>query len=128
MWCGSAKPSSLPMEQQHCLSVDTGELMEDPTKYSRLIGSFIYLTITRPRLCYSSHISSQFMHNPWKPHWDAVLRVVRYLKQNSGQRIFLQRPSPLYLTAYYDSKCDSYPMTQHSVTRYFVMLGGCPVS
>lgn len=128
--CGvlGAKPSSFPMEQQHCLSADTGELMEDPTKYRQLIGHLIYLTITRPKLCYSVHILSQFMQNPQRPHWDAAILVVRYLKQNSGQDIFLRRPSSLCLTAYCDFDWASCPMTRRSVTGYFVMLGGCPIS
>lgn len=128
--CGmlGARPSAFPMAQQHGLSVDSGEPLEDPTQYRRLIGRLIYLTITRPELCYSVHILSQFMQSPRQPHWNAAVRVLRYLKQNPGQGIFLRKPTSLQLAGYCDSDWASCPTTRRSVTGYFVTLGGCPVS
>lgn len=87
--CGmlGAKPSHFPMEQQHRLSSEKGEPLADPNQYRRLVGRLIYLTITRPELCYSVHILSQFMQEPLQPHWDAAIRVLRNIKRNPGQGI-----------------------------------------
>ena len=59
-----ARPTPFPMEQNLKLSPDTGELLNDPTLFLRLIGHLIYLMITRPDIVYSIHILSQFMQQP----------------------------------------------------------------
>ena len=63
--------------------------MNDPSKYRRLIGRLIYLTVTRPDLVYSVRMLSQFMHEPRKPHWEAALRVLRYIEGTPGQALLL---------------------------------------
>ncbi|KAJ1689062.1 hypothetical protein LUZ63_013217 [Rhynchospora breviuscula] len=128
--CGllGAKPAMTPMEQNHNLAKATGDRMKDPEMYRRLIGRLIYLTITRPELCYAVHILAQFMHDPLQIHYAAVLRVVRYLKKNPGQGIVLQSKNDLQLYGYYDSDWASCPITRRSLTCYFVLLGGSPIS
>ena len=46
------KPISVPLEQNVKLSAAAGELLEDPTMYRCIVGSLIYMTITRPDLSY----------------------------------------------------------------------------
>nr|CAD1819360.1 unnamed protein product [Ananas comosus var. bracteatus] len=74
------------------------------------------------------HILSQFMQNPRMLHWDAAMRVFRYLKQSPGQEILFSVPTSLQLTAYCDSDWAACPMMRCSVTGYFVMFGGRPIS
>ncbi|PKI49874.1 hypothetical protein CRG98_029740 [Punica granatum] len=75
--CGmlGARPSTFPMEQHHWLTADSGTPLNDPSRYRRLVGCLIYLTITRPELCYPVHILSQFMQDPRQDHWDVVMRL-----------------------------------------------------
>jgi len=54
--------------------------MEDTTTYKRIMGSLIYMTITRPDLSYAIGVVNQFMQTPRKPHLDVVKRIVRYIK------------------------------------------------
>ena len=79
-----AKPIGFPIEQNHKLGLATGEFLIDPESYRRLVGRLIYLAVTRPDLAYSVHILSQFMQAPRIEHWEAALRVVRYLKGTPG--------------------------------------------
>ncbi|XP_019150301.1 PREDICTED: uncharacterized protein LOC109147108 [Ipomoea nil] len=83
-----AKPAAVPLEENHRLALANGKEMTDPTSYRKLVGRLIYMTVTRPDICYSVHILAQFMHKPQVPHWEAALRVVRYLKANPGQGLF----------------------------------------
>lgn len=39
-------------------------LLKGPTKYKRLVGRLIYLTVNRPYIVYSICTLSQFMHEP----------------------------------------------------------------
>jgi hypothetical protein len=55
------KPISIPLEQNVKLSADEGELVEDTTIYRCIVGSLIYMTITRPNLSYAVGVVSQFM-------------------------------------------------------------------
>ncbi len=74
------KPISIPLEQNVKLSADEGDLMEDTTMYKCIVGSLIYMTITRPNLSYEVGVGSQFMQTPRKSHLDAVRRILRYIK------------------------------------------------
>lgn len=98
-----AKPAEFTIEQNHRLGMAQGDVLADPGSYRRLVGRLIYLTITRPELCYSVHILSQFMQEPWSEHWEAALRVVRYLKGKPGQVLFFPSVCDMQLYAYCDS-------------------------
>jgi hypothetical protein len=58
------KPISIPLEQNVKLSADERDLMEDTAMYRCIMGSFIYITITRPYLNYVIKVVSQFMQIP----------------------------------------------------------------
>ena len=49
----------------------------------RLIGSLLHLTYTRPDFPYSVSILSQFSSAPRQSHWQAAIRVLRYLANHS---------------------------------------------
>jgi len=74
------KPVSIPLEQNVKLSPDEGNLVEDTTMYRCIVGSLIYMTITRPDLNYVVRVVGQFMQTPRKPHLDAMKRILRYIK------------------------------------------------
>ncbi|XP_026435026.1 uncharacterized protein LOC113332446 [Papaver somniferum] len=123
-----AKPAEFPMETNHRLALAQGDWFADVEKYRRLIGRLIYLAVNRPDLTYSVHTLSQFMQKPRMEHWEAALRVVRYLKKNPGQGILLRSNSNLSLQGWCDSDWASCPLTRRSLTGWFVCLGSSPVS
>lgn len=68
------------------------------------------------------------MQQPKDEHWEAALRVVRYLKGNPGQGVLLRADCNLTLYGYCDSDWASCPLTRRSLTGYFVLLGTSPIS
>jgi hypothetical protein len=58
------KPILIPLEQNVKLSPDEGNPVEDTTMYRRIVGSLIYMTITRPNLSYVVGMVNQFMQTP----------------------------------------------------------------
>ncbi|XP_074293736.1 uncharacterized protein LOC141620880 [Silene latifolia] len=97
-----SKPATVPMDEKHDLESSLTPLFSDPTQYRRLVGKLIYLTLTRPEISYAVHLLSRFMKAPSQSHWNAVLRVLRYLKGQPGQGILLRANAPLELEAYCD--------------------------
>jgi hypothetical protein len=52
----------------------------NPTIYRQLIGCLMYLTNTRPDICFAVNTLSQHMVDPRKIHWVAAKHILRYLK------------------------------------------------
>jgi len=76
----SYEPISIPLQQNVKLSADEGDLVEDTIMYRCIMGSLIYMTITRLNLSYAIGVVSEFMQTPRKPHLDAVRCISRYIK------------------------------------------------
>ena len=83
--------------------------MIDPILYRTIVGSLIYLTITRPDIAYAVHVVSQFVASPTIVHWAAVLRILRYLRDTVFQSLLLSSTSSLKLRAYSDADHGSDP-------------------
>lgn len=95
-----AKPISTPVEFNHkftslVFDQHTGDNsdpeLDDATAYQKLIGKLIYLTITRPDIAFGVQTLSQFMQHPKVSHWDAALRIVRYIKKSPGLGVFFEK-------------------------------------
>jgi hypothetical protein len=69
-----------PMETKLKLMVDTSSEFIDATLYRRIIGSLMYLTNTKPDICFSVNTLSQFLVEPRHVHLVAKKHVMRYLK------------------------------------------------
>ena len=119
-----AQLTNFPMETNLKLTNHQGDLLHDPTRYEKLVGRPIYLTITRPDITYAVNILSQFMHAPRKPHWDAAFRTIKYLKGSPGLGLFFSSSNSFTLKAYCDANWANCPMTRRSTTCYYVFLIG----
>jgi hypothetical protein len=74
------KPINKPMEAKLKLLVDTSSELIDATLYRQIIGSLMYLTNTRPNICFTVNTLSQFLVEPKHVHLVAAKHVMRYLK------------------------------------------------
>ena len=122
------KPATVPMEPDLVLSETGSEALKDPTRYRRLVGKLIYLTISRPEITYSVNTLSQFMQIPKLHHLKAAHRLLQYLKAAPGQGLLFPSNSPLHLIGYCDADWARCPITRRSVTGYCIFLGKSLVS
>ncbi|KAF7152051.1 hypothetical protein RHSIM_Rhsim01G0019800 [Rhododendron simsii] len=74
------KTASTPLEPATRLTPLDGSPLPDATRYRQLVGSLVYLTVTRPDIAYAIHIVSQSMCASRSTHFDVVLRILRYVK------------------------------------------------
>ena len=56
------------MELNDHLRATDGEPLADPTRYRHIVGSLVYLGVTRPDISYAIHILSQFVSAPTQLH------------------------------------------------------------
>ena len=82
-----------PMELHLQLRPDDGIPLEDPSRYRHLVGSLVYLTVTRPDLAHAVHILSQSVSAPTSVHYGHLLRVLRYLQDTASRGLFYSRSS-----------------------------------
>ena len=73
------KSMNTPMEMKLKLLVDTSSDLIDATLYINIIGS-LYLTNTRPNICFAVNTLSQFLVEPRRVHLVVAKHVMRYLK------------------------------------------------
>lgn len=76
--------------------------------YRRLIEKLTHwkthlLDHQRPDICFPVQILSQFMANPTTYHWEASLKILKYLKNTSGPGITYKRNLNFKFSVYYDS-------------------------
>ncbi|XP_014506605.1 uncharacterized protein LOC106766389 [Vigna radiata var. radiata] len=105
-----------------------GELLDDPTQYWKLVGSLIYVTITRPNISYVVHTVSKFMQSPRHFHFSAVQRIIKYLLGTSGHGLFFPGNSSLQLQADSDADWAGCPDTRRSTTGWCMFLRNAPIS
>ena len=110
------------------LQEDKGKELEDVTMYRQLVGSLIYLTLTRPDISYVVGVVSRYMSNPKKPHLDAVRRILRYVKGTINFGIQYKKTNDCQVMGYCDADYAGDCGTRRSTTRYFLSLGTGAIS
>ena len=92
-----SKIAATPMELHLQLRSTDGVALQDPSRYRQLVGSLVYLAITRPDISHVVHVLSQFVRAPTTVHYAHLLRVLRYLRETSSRCLHFSRKSSLQL-------------------------------
>src|ERR1043165_1158809 len=64
----------------HGIGVDLKGELTDPFTYRAIIGSLMYLTVSRPDIMYATCLCARYQSKPKQSHLTAVKRILRYLK------------------------------------------------
>ncbi|KAG7528122.1 GAG-pre-integrase domain [Arabidopsis thaliana x Arabidopsis arenosa] len=122
-----AKPAKTPLEDDYKArrkGEHDNKPFEDPTKYRRLVGKLIYLTITRPDICFAVNVVSQQMQAPTQHHWNMVNRILKYLKGAPGQGIWMGCNKNTEIVGYCDADYAGDKNDRRSTTGYCTFIGG----
>ena len=74
------KAMATPMDSNLKLLDDESSELVDVTHYKQIIGSLMYLTNTRPEICFAVNTLIQYLVQPRWVHLVATKHVMRYLK------------------------------------------------
>ena len=119
---------STPLALTEPLKLVDGSAPTDATKYRQIVGSLQYLSLTRPDVSFAVNKLSQYMHRPTTLHWNAVKRVLRYLKGTQNHGLLIRRHSSPHLHAFADADWAGDLDDRRSTTVYVVFYGSTPIS
>ena len=108
----------------HKLTLSEEEPRIEINSYQKLIGKLLYLSHTRPNICYVVNVLSQFMHSPRNSHFQAANRVLKYLKGTAGLGIMYRKTGKNDLVVYTDFDFARSCVDYRSTSGYCTFLGG----
>ncbi|RVX20811.1 Retrovirus-related Pol polyprotein from transposon RE1 [Vitis vinifera] len=119
------QPVNTPIEEGLKLCVEPNQVSTDKRRYQRLVGRLMYLAHTRPDLAYALSVVSQYMHNPREQHMNAVIRILKYLKNAPGKGIlFAKNVDHQSIKVYTDADWADAVDDRQSTSGYFTFVSG----
>jgi hypothetical protein len=97
------KSMNTSMETKLKLLVDTSSELIDVMLYKQIIGSLMYLTNTKPDICFDVNTLSQFLVEPRRVHLVFAKHVIRYLKGTIDCDLSYDGEHDFRLSGYIDS-------------------------
>jgi len=122
------KPIFVPLNQNGKLSADAGEVLEDATMYRKIMGSLIYMTITRLDLNYTVGLESQFMQVPRKPHLDGVRHTLCYVSATTDYGLFYEASTELQVHGYIDADWVGNISDRRSTSGFMFTFGSAAIT
>nr|GEV43849.1 hypothetical protein [Tanacetum cinerariifolium] len=113
------KSASTPIDTEKPVLKDPDSEDVDVHTYRSMIGSLMYLTLSRPDIMFAVCACAHFQVTPKASHFLAVKRIFRYLKGKPHLDLWYPKDSPFNLVAYSDSDYAGASLDRKSTT------GGC---
>ncbi|GKA31049.1 uncharacterized mitochondrial protein-like protein [Tanacetum coccineum] len=104
----------IPIDAKEKYTPTDGDPLPDPSLYLTIVGSLVYLTITRLDISYAVHIVSQFVSAPTTVHWAA--------RGTHFQTLLFPSTSALHVRAYCDSDWAGDVVSRKSTTGFCIFL------
>jgi hypothetical protein len=122
------KSMNTPMEMKLKLLVDTLSELIDVTLYRQIIGSLMYLTNTRPDICFFMNSLNQFLVEPRHVHLVVIKHVMRYFKGTLDYGLSYDGDHNFTLSGYTDSDWAGSVSDRKITSRCCFSLGSTMIS
>jgi hypothetical protein len=119
-----SKAMAMPMSTTIALADEEGEHV-DQKEYRSMIGSFLYLTVTRPDIQFSVCLCTHFQASPRTSHRQAVKRIFRYLCHTPDFDLWYSASSSLALHSFSDvdfAGCRLDRKSTYGTCQFWVLL------
>ena len=129
-WAGltNSKTIDTLVEFNAHLTPSVGKPLSNPFLYRWLVGSLVYLTVSRSDISYAIHQVSQFLFASRSTYYATILCILWYLKDILFHGFFYSTPSPLVLHAFSNANWVGDPANQRSTTGCCFLLGSSLIS
>ena len=121
------KSISTPLDRIVKLRPDSGNVFH-PTRFRQIVGSLIYLTITRPDLSYPVGVISPYMARPTEEHLQCAVRVLRYVSGTKDRGLLYRAGTSVQLVGYTDPDWAGNAANRRSTSGYAFSLGSAAIA
>ncbi|XP_074301242.1 secreted RxLR effector protein 161-like [Silene latifolia] len=120
-------PARTPYDASISLCKNLGDSVSQE-EYAKIRGSVMFLmNCTRPDIAYAISRLSRYTHNPSAEHWNALHRLLKYLKGKIDLCLHYGK-FPAVLEGYCDANWVAGNDEIHSTSGYVFTLGGGAIS
>jgi hypothetical protein len=123
-----AKGISTPIGTNKILDNDASGNMVDQTMYRSMIGSLLYVIISRLNVMFSLSMCARFQASSRESHLKATKRILRYLKHTQNVRFWYPKGAKFELIGYSDSDYAGCKVERRSTLGTYLLLGRSLVS
>ena len=124
-----AKGASTPMNAAYLKLEGEYDRLPNNELYRQAVGAMLYIaTTTRPDITAAIGILCRRVSNPRQRDWNAVKRVIRYLKQTVNLKLKISADNNCELVGYVDADWAGDISDRKSTSGYIYRLGQSPVS
>jgi histone deacetylase 1/2 len=117
--------TTTPLPTSERLSSATGTLLgaDDSFRYRSVVGGLQYLTLTRPDISFAVNKVCQFLSQPTDVHWEAVKRILRYVKGTLNTGLSFRKSSSTGISIFTDADWAGCVDDRRSTSGYVVFVG-----
>ena len=121
----NCKPVSMPMSVQDKLSSVQGTALSDADAfiYRSAVGGLQYLTLTRPDISFAINKVCQYLSKPTTVHWEAVKRILRYVKGTVSTGLRIRKSLSMLLSVFTDADGAGSVDDRRSTAGYALFFG-----
>ena len=92
-----------PMSPNVKLIIDLLGKIIDPSLYRSMIGSFLYLTASKPDISYSVGVCARYQANPKESHMTVLKRIIKYVRTTAKFGVWYSKNTSDILAGYSDA-------------------------
>jgi histone deacetylase 1/2 len=121
----NCKSVTTPMCTQEKLSRELGHSLsdDDAFQYRSVVGALQYLTLTRPDISFAVNKVCQFLSKPTDVHWEAVKRILRYVKGTTNTGLQIRKSSSTLISVFTDANWAGCTDDRRSTGGFVVFFG-----
>jgi hypothetical protein len=120
--------SDRTLSTMDCPKDNDEKRMMETVPYRSAVGSLLYDCLgTRPDMSQAVIAAAQFGSQPGPKHWQAVKRILRYLRGTTGHGILYVRTTQVIIKALTDSDWAGDLDTRKSTTGCVIYMAGAPI-